>query len=639
MLNIIFCHVGESFPDYIFESLYQTILTNSNCNIEMQIYMIVNRKYIKQIDNKLKNMNIEATDRNKIILVPCEILVSDNLLLYTKLKKEWNSNIENFRNNFWIHTTSRFFYIDALVTQFCLKNVFHIENDVMLYKSLNNIYSDLNSKEMIDKIVAVQDAPNRAICSIVYFPDSECINKFTSYILTSTEHNPHLNDMNLMGEYKDKYTFPDSPLHELSNNFGIYDACAFGQYLGGIDFRNIQAGVVKNKFINPTIGFVNENSKYLLTNKKDDIQVTKILNNKLKMYVLNDKSKRDVKKYNLNALHIHSKQLYLFSSLFDLSFGDFISGDTVLELCDLVITNNMLFNQHKNIRNYKKLDDIIVVKNFNNINKKELHSIIETKVQKTNSDILKLFVYIDLMPYFQTYILPILPDNYKYIIYSHNGDYAFDAKFKDLVNSPKILKIYAQNLEFPVNEKLQMLPIGIARNMFPHGNLETLYKTMIRTYYLSKNKNIYININPNTYPFRKDVLNSLKNTSYTITQNVKNYETYLDELSQHYFCLCVRGNGIDTHRFWESLYLGVIPVIIDNGTLDNFISHIKDMNIPHFIINKDLSGLSFFNQIYSNYFNKELYNKILKNCNVKSILTCDFLKLNNYRYNTDKKLT
>lgn len=41
-----------------------------------------------------------------------------------------------------------------------------------------------------------------------------------------------------------------------------------------------------------------------------------------------------------------------------------------------------------------------------------------------------------------------------------------------------------------------------------------------------------------------------------------NYETYLNNMAQHKFCLCPRGNGIDTHRFWEAQYLGCIPIIV-----------------------------------------------------------------------------
>jgi hypothetical protein len=38
-------------------------------------------------------------------------------------------------------------------------------------------------------------------------------------------------------------------------------------------------------------------------------------------------------------------------------------------------------------------------------------------------------------------------------------------------------------------------------------------------------------------------------------------ESYRNELIDHKFLICPRGNGIDTHRLWEALYCGVIPVV------------------------------------------------------------------------------
>jgi hypothetical protein len=43
--------------------------------------------------------------------------------------------------------------------------------------------------------------------------------------------------------------------------------------------------------------------------------------------------------------------------------------------------------------------------------------------------------------------------------------------------------------------------------------------------------------------------------------------SYLHDLRNMEFVLCPRGNGIDTHRFWEALYSGCIPVVIDSELL------------------------------------------------------------------------
>ena len=38
-------------------------------------------------------------------------------------------------------------------------------------------------------------------------------------------------------------------------------------------------------------------------------------------------------------------------------------------------------------------------------------------------------------------------------------------------------------------------------------------------------------------------------------------KAFLRELRAHRFVLCPRGCGIDTHKIWEALYLGVIPIV------------------------------------------------------------------------------
>jgi hypothetical protein len=35
---------------------------------------------------------------------------------------------------------------------------------------------------------------------------------------------------------------------------------------------------------------------------------------------------------------------------------------------------------------------------------------------------------------------------------------------------------------------------------------------------------------------------------------------YLDDIYNHKFVLCPEGNGTDTHRIWECLYLNTIPI-------------------------------------------------------------------------------
>lgn len=44
-------------------------------------------------------------------------------------------------------------------------------------------------------------------------------------------------------------------------------------------------------------------------------------------------------------------------------------------------------------------------------------------------------------------------------------------------------------------------------------------------------------------------------------QDAAAHRRYVESLRAHAFCLAPRGNGIDTHRIWESLYAGSIPIV------------------------------------------------------------------------------
>lgn len=45
---------------------------------------------------------------------------------------------------------------------------------------------------------------------------------------------------------------------------------------------------------------------------------------------------------------------------------------------------------------------------------------------------------------------------------------------------------------------------------------------------------------------------------------------YLRCLRTHGLVLCPEGNGVDTHRFWETLYMGGVPVVARNPMMDTF---------------------------------------------------------------------
>jgi hypothetical protein len=499
-------------------------------------------------------------------------------------------SIEAFRDKFWKLTTSRFFLIEAFMKKYKKSNVFHIENDVMMYKSLDSVYSCNYSNYASDsRIWVVKDTPSRVVPSIVFFPSVTSAELLIRYIRECTNSSTFKNDMDILGSYANVYELPYFPLHEEDM---IFDGAAIGQYLGGIDPRNCGRTLSHEDSLQVyrnTRGFINETSEFKPNYCK---YITKKVlantGNNINVFL----AVKDTRIIPIANIHVHSKNLAMFSSINTLTYHDVISGDRVLHLCDLVFTTPDIYKFH--IKSGYSIDKFVIVKDFNSINIQELHKILHGK---TN---VSIFVYTHILESFQQGILPYIPSNINITLYTGNSDHAFDGTYTELVQDKRVSHVYAQNLNI-VSDKCTLLPIGIANSMWKHGDIKSVYFTMLSNYNKCKENSIYVNINPSTFPYRKTVLEECLKNGLLQSSN-KPYKEYLEELATHRFCLCVRGNGLDTHRFWESLYLGVIPVVINNEHTDSiaFTENLLNLGVP-FVEIKDLADLTQSNFTYSKY--------------------------------------
>ena len=625
LMSLIYVHIGDSLPEYIYHSIYQSLLINKGTN--MIIYVILDDTYIPLFKQTISEFNLSI---DRIICISTKSLDSESIhrymnLIETKFKDCFYSQ---FRNGFWISTTLRFFYIHSLIKKLNLNNVFHIENDVMIYSSIETIlYEVIKNKE----IYLVKDSPNRVIPSIIYFPNEEKTTKLIEYIIDYIGKTSEFkNDMDILGSYQDCDFFP------LTNKEYIFDGAAYGQYLGGIDHRNLQIYNKANsneklliEYNNPSVSFINETSfvkpnDYLFIKKK---VVTDHHTIPLNIYICRENGKVNLSQ--VANLHIHSKQLYQFSSIFDNKFTDIITGDRILSLCDFVILTDDIYNYHKNIEKYISIDRIIKINNTNIINVDKLNTIFKYYIKERRP--IKLFIYTHILDVFIKKILDKLSTDYKYIIYLHNSDHTFDNTL--LLESNKIQHVYAQNVNVPLQNKLTLLPIGIANSMWNHGDLLKLFTVMKNSYLYKKTKNIYVNINPNTYSYRKVLLDKFKETNCYTLSSGKEYIEYLKELAQHRFCLCIRGNGEDTHRLWESIYVGSVPVFINNKAtkMDNHINYFRQLDLPFVEIKDDDLDL-MCKKWNDTVFDEALYQKILNKINIYNL---DALKISNYIYKED----
>ena len=105
------------------------------------------------------------------------------------------------------------------------------------------------------------------------------------------------------------------------------------------------------------------------------------------------------------------------------------------------------------------------------------------------------------------------------------------------------------------------IPLGIADDFCTLTVKDNFEQT-------TSEKLLYVNHRVETYPSERLLPYTIfKDKSWATVETPMpkgNTDTYKKQLTSHKFIVCPRGNGIDTHRIWEALYCGVIPIVKRN---------------------------------------------------------------------------
>ena len=205
---------------------------------------------------------------------------------------------------------------------------------------------------------------------------------------------------------------------------------------------------------------------------------------------------------------------------------DIINGEKIQSFADVVVgqQSSLLWNPNNNIYS-KKIYDIDVLSSIDDFN--------------------SIFVF--------THDLNTFYDKFKQythdkIIITHNSDHEIKENYN--------FKLHLCQNTFVTNDNIIPVPIGIENIQWFDNSI--FHK--IRKLKIPKTKFIYFYFNQNTHPSRKQCYNKLINKIEWNSSKQKS--DYFIELASHKYAICPRGNGLDTHRIWECLYLNTIPIVI-----------------------------------------------------------------------------
>lgn len=166
--------------------------------------------------------------------------------------------------------------------------------------------------------------------------------------------------------------------------------------------------------------------------------------------------------------------------------------------------------------------------------------------------------------------------NHKFIIVTHNCD--INITFAPPLN---VIKWYSQNVNIRDN-RIESIPIGIENDRWAKVN-DKKGKMLAKLKEPRQYKNlVYMNHNIKTNPSKRqkpyDILHGREWVTTRMGANGDMFDDYIDNIYNHKFVICPEGNGIDTHRIWECLYMGTIP-IVENNINNSFYSELPMLTI------------------------------------------------------------
>ena len=275
---LLLVHIGDIFPEYMNICIKQ-IQSVSN----IPIHVLVSKKHETKIISNVTVVSIETIEKSE-------------KHTYFENNSKLNSS---FRDGFWKYAMLRFFYIYDYISSKSIKDVFHIEYDNLIYQDFTKYISMFQSRQMW----CVMDSNTRCIPSFLYFKNNEIVSLLLD---TCLEHAVKgNNDMQALADFYHKHkkevgSLPisvnyidriDPIFYEHAETFQcLFDGAAVGQYIGGVDPRNISGN---------TEGFINEETVIKCN----------------KMTVEWKEKKPYLNSFPLVNLHIHSKNLKKWANI------------------------------------------------------------------------------------------------------------------------------------------------------------------------------------------------------------------------------------------------------------------------------------------------------------------------------------
>ncbi len=567
--KLTFVYLGNYWPKYASASI-ELAKTFSGLDVRL----------ITNLSQEIKVNNLEIIEVDKFY-DPAKF----NYLTKSRIL------ISKFRDNFWIKTLERFFVLEQYMKISGEKSIFHAELDQILFRNdqlISNIEKTKNKGLFFPYHISGQP-----IASIFYCNEYAALESLIKFANSESNYS---SDMQLLGQWSK--AFPDLAFilpslattlreSEFRNETkakilspesleGLVDGAQLGQWIAGIDPRNVP---ILSK---PRNHHVDEPHQLLLTN--EDLRKIKYdFDSETNFLKINFGQNKYGNLYNF---HIHSKvhrwlrlpsKQKSVNRIIDLANSDTyvtIPGTRRAQISNYFLEKIYLLSQRP-LYALEQLLSILVSKINNQIGFRpssqpfiagdSFRKIADFVYEKPNPqlDVSKLvennLIFCESDLYDKLFDLLIKNNSPKVNLILGNSDQNFESNSLSEFQISKLNFGLVQNLISPI-KGLAVLPIGL-ENAWHFKNGKKFLFRLNRFFRAEKVYRIAWTFRLTNKLERLEAGKALvecKTADYLGDISVFKHQR---ALAKYGFVASPPGNGLDTHRTWEAMYLNCVPIV------------------------------------------------------------------------------
>ncbi len=300
-MNLILFHIGRELPQYLKYGFRQIRLFNP----DITIYFITDKKWLKN----------SVFTKYGIITVDKDEFHSDKIDHFEPL-------LDYSREHFWTITASRLIYIENFLKAYNLTDVYHFENDILLYYPLEKHHQKF--LDLYKSMAITPGGADRCMTGFMFIKNWEVLAQMTEFFIQELKEHGRLglrevyktdmiHEMSLMKGYanvkgQEHLRFlPILPFGPHAYNYeefnSVFDPASWGQYVGGIPGGEGPGAKPPDLYISQVL-IANPDYTVIWEENEDARKVPyfKYNNNWRDCYI------------KINNLHIHSKNLHDYIS-------------------------------------------------------------------------------------------------------------------------------------------------------------------------------------------------------------------------------------------------------------------------------------------------------------------------------------